>query len=193
MQSSDRSLGCVNVTEIQFCREVIDTPVTAQQYFASGSVQITDNLTLETLECKSRLKSYMINWLPLFTKTQLSFIHLFRDKLMEWKGNGEQAREVSDSHGSACSTLKPLKYGCDSPLQDAAWKHFWHVLRALTFSLYSLNPPALSTEGQTIQIRKDLRSISSPCSCCLFQIIAWVHVCRLVTLQLSSYLYFNTW
>lgn len=92
MQSSDRSLGCVNVTEIQFCREVIDTPVTAQQYFASGSVQITDNLTLETFECKSRLKPYMINWLSLFTTTQLSFRHLFGDKLMEWKWNWEKSR-----------------------------------------------------------------------------------------------------
>lgn len=101
MQSSDRSLGCVNVTEIQFCREVVDTPVTAQQYFASGSVQITDNLTLETLECKSRLKSYMINWLPLFTKTQLSFIRLCRDKWVEWKWNGEQARELSELYGTA--------------------------------------------------------------------------------------------
>lgn len=92
MQSSDRSLGCVNVTEIQFCREVIDTPVTAQQYFASGSVQITDNLTLETFKCKSRLKSYMINWLSLFTTTQLSFRHLLGDRLMEWKWNRQKSR-----------------------------------------------------------------------------------------------------
>lgn len=92
MQSSDRSLGCVNVTEIQFCRGVIDTPVTAQQYFASGSVQITDNLTLETFKCKSRLKSYMINWLSLFTTTQLSFRRLFGDKVMEWKWNRDKSR-----------------------------------------------------------------------------------------------------
>lgn len=91
MQSSDRSLGCVNVTEIQFCREVIDTPVTAQQHFASGSVQITDNLTLETFGCKSRLKSYMINWLSLFTKST-SFIWMplwgrIDGKEGEWRQN----------------------------------------------------------------------------------------------------------
>jgi len=33
---------------------------------------------------------------------------------MEWKWNRKKARQVSDSCGTACSVLKPLKYGCDS-------------------------------------------------------------------------------
>lgn len=40
-----------------------------------------------------------------------------------------------------CSTWKPVKYGCDLPLQDAAQRCYQRVLRAL-FSLYSLNPSA---------------------------------------------------
>lgn len=147
MQSSDRSLGCVNVTEIQFCREVIDTPVTAQQYFASGSVQITDNLTLETFKCKSRLKSYMINWLSLFTTTQLSFRCLFGDKLMGWKWNGEKTGKflicvvLLAPHWTLWSLAVPLP--CKMP----------HVSgTSLSSALWT--PPAQSTESQQLNKKK---------------------------------------
>lgn len=146
MQSSDRSLGCVNVTEIQFCREVIDTPVTAQQYFASGSVQITDNLTLETFECKSRLKPYMINWLSLFTTTQLSFRHLFGDKLMEWKWNWEKSR------GSLiCVALLAPRWNLWSLAVPLPCK-MPHVSVSGTSSSSALwTPPAQNTESQPVK------------------------------------------
>lgn len=46
----------------------------SRQHFASGSVQITDNLTLETSECEGRLKPYMIN--GLFSYLQNHSFHL---------------------------------------------------------------------------------------------------------------------
>lgn len=113
------SLGCVNVTEIRFCREAIDTQVTA------GSILLLVRYKLQTT-WHSRPRHVKADWNPtwstdffplIFTKLQ-DFIYIsLKGQMGKMGKEGERARKRKD--GGAAKF--PICVISSNVLQNLKW------------------------------------------------------------------------